>query len=184
MGNPGQTMQPYPGIVSVRVAFVLRSTEIHPLEIRFVSSFASTDRLLRKWVLPGAHSWERKDWSAPCAMGSPKDGGWLPLVHWAAAAIMPITLVGAAMLDACHAADSPCPTGAVAAASAMTGSDWMTCAGTSPETGTPVSPDHSFSAVRPAVPPLSKRARASSVQRRSGTRRGASRPRARPHSYG
>ena len=39
MGNPGQTIQPYRGIVSERVASVLRSTEIHPLEIRFVSSF-------------------------------------------------------------------------------------------------------------------------------------------------
>ena len=41
-GNPGQTIQSNLGIVGVRVASVLRSTEIHPHEFRFVLPSFST----------------------------------------------------------------------------------------------------------------------------------------------
>ena len=82
MGNPGQTIQPYRGIVSERVASVLRSTEIHPLEIRFVSSFVSKeDRLLSSGFSQEPTPGTGKIGRLPVQWGSPKTGagfGWLP----------------------------------------------------------------------------------------------------------
>ncbi len=80
--NPLQTTLLQLGIVSGRVALLLRSTEIHPVLLRFVSALRGNPSLPSKGVTPGRAFLSSKRCSRVLAAAVLCKVAWWPVQLW------------------------------------------------------------------------------------------------------